>query len=107
MPDAPFCSHLDALVPAPLTASVGRTLQVSTVFTYKIMFRAVVASFLLAQAVIWAGEIRAVGIKEWLKDGMGKPYAKYFSLLSPTHRLRLIVLWALFFAVTILIIVFV
>jgi hypothetical protein len=80
---------------------------VSTVFTYKIMFRAVVGSFLLAQAVVWAGEIRAVGIKKWLKDGMGKPYAKYFSLLSRTQRLRLIALWALFFAVTVVLLAFV
>jgi hypothetical protein len=71
------------------------------------MFGAVVGSFLLAQGVIWVGEIRAVGIKGWLRDGMDRPYAKYFSLLSRTHRLRLIALWALFFTVTVSLLAFV
>ena len=70
----------------------------STVFASKTIFSAVLVSFLLAQAVVWVGEIRALGIKKWLKEGVSKPYAKYFPLLSRTQRLRLIVLWVLFFA---------
>ena len=96
---------LDTIGAGWLMCDVGRIAHVSTVFTYKTIIRAVVGSFILAQAVIWAGEIRAIGIRKWLKDDMSKSYAKYFSLLSRTQRLRLIALWTLFLAVTILVIV--
>jgi hypothetical protein len=65
-------------------------------FTSGTVFGAVAGGFLIAQTIVWAGEIRTVGFKQWVRAGVTKSYAQYFSLLSPRQRWRLVSLWVLF-----------
>jgi len=72
-------------------------LSVNTAFTYKAVLRAVAVTFLLAQTVVWACEIRAAGFKPWLRANITKSYIQYFSSLSRKDRIRLLGLWAFLF----------
>ena len=67
------------------------------VFTFNTVFRAVVGSFLLAEAVIWGVEMRKTGFKRWLSyEAQKKSYLQYLLSLRPEQGLRLLVLWMLF-----------
>lgn len=75
------------------------------VFTYKTILWAAGVSFLVAQATMWAVEIRAAGFRQWWRDGATKSYVQYFLLLPRTRRLRLLTLWGLVFLLIMLMLV--
>ena len=90
-----------------LSLVVGRVEAVDRIFTYRTLLHAIAISFVVAQVVVWAFEIRGAGFKQWLRASATKSYVQYFSLLSRTQRLHLLALWGLFFVVIMLALIFV
>jgi hypothetical protein len=57
-------------------------------FTVESLARWAVISFLIAQAVAWLLEIRAIGFREWMQASLRQSYFRLFPIFSLTLSLR-------------------
>ena len=67
-------------------------------FTVQSLARWAVISFLIAQAVAWLLEIRAIGFREWAQASLRQSYFRYLASRSRFELIRLAILGLIAFA---------
>ena len=66
------------------------------IFTSRNIIRGLILSWLIAQAIVWMGEIQLTGFRAWFQASNRISYIKYLASLKRSQWIKLLRLYSIF-----------